>query len=302
METQISETIRAKEHERDQTPPIEVPMLQVQMVKSFLKLSSWFFPNLGARLSWRLFTTPLYRAKHKQTDELLEAVQRFSVPFKDGQLQGYAWGEEGKPTVLLVHGWESRGTALRSLVPSLLAQGYRIVTFDGPAHGDSPGKQTDLHDFGEGVKAVWGHVGHVKHLVAHSFGCPATVFMLARNPHLALDKMVFASGNSSLTYALGQLKEAIDVPKNIMERVKTLVEKKFSMTIEEMDIAKSADKVNVKNLLVIHDKEDDVVAFERAEEIAASWPNATLIATEGFGHFRLLKSPIVIERIAAFIG
>ena len=49
------------------------------------------------------------------------------------------------------------------------------------------------------------------------------------------------------------------------------------------------DQVDIEKALVIHDKEDGVVPFAAAERIAAAWPNATFIVTEGYGHFDMVK-------------
>ncbi|MFW6193451.1 MAG: alpha/beta hydrolase [Gemmatimonadota bacterium] len=57
----------------------------------------------------------------------------------------YAWGEEG-PTVLLVHGWSSHTGHMTGFVDPLLRRGFRVVAFDGPAHGRSPGARTDIFE------------------------------------------------------------------------------------------------------------------------------------------------------------
>jgi alpha-beta hydrolase superfamily lysophospholipase len=61
----------------------------------------------------------------------MEQAEVFEFMYKGKILKGYSWGT-GKRNV--VHGWESRGTALRSFVPVLLEKGFRVVAFDAPAH------------------------------------------------------------------------------------------------------------------------------------------------------------------------
>jgi hypothetical protein len=41
--------------------------------------------------------------------------------------------------ILLVHGWESRGTQLFGLIEGLVAKGYSVVAIDMPGHGHSKG-------------------------------------------------------------------------------------------------------------------------------------------------------------------
>ena len=77
------------------------------------------FPSLASKVAFRLFTTPRRRARHKSSDPILEKAEVFEFLYGEQMLKGYQWGSGGR-TVLLVHGWESRGTALRTFVPSLL--------------------------------------------------------------------------------------------------------------------------------------------------------------------------------------
>ena len=62
-----------------------------------------------------------------------------------------SWG--AGPTVLLVHGWNGRGAQLGAFAPALVKSGYRVVTFDTPAHGRSPGRATNLPEISEAIHA-----------------------------------------------------------------------------------------------------------------------------------------------------
>jgi hypothetical protein len=54
-------------------------------------------------------------------------------------------------------------------------------------------------------------------------------------------------------------------------------------------------------LLVVHDRSDREVSFANAEQLAQTWPNATLHATTGLGHRRILRDDDVIARAVAFV-
>ena len=53
--------------------------------------------------------------------------------------------------------------------------------------------------------------------------------------------------------------------------------------------------------LVLHDPEDDQVAFTQGQELARAWPSAGLIAKDGLGHSRILKDPDTIRVAVDFI-
>src|SRR5690349_395790 len=72
-----------------------------------------------------------------------EEVRATGTPLRlGGGLAATAWGEG--PPVLLVHGWAGRGTQLGEFVAPLVAAQRRVVALDAPAHGDSPGTQTNV--------------------------------------------------------------------------------------------------------------------------------------------------------------
>ena len=56
-------------------------------------------------------------------------------------------------TVLMVHGWNGRGAQLGAFAPELVHAGFRVVTFDTPAHGRSPGRATNLPEISEAIQA-----------------------------------------------------------------------------------------------------------------------------------------------------
>ena len=101
------------------------------------------FPRAATEYAYKLFATPRSRAKHWKTDAIIDSAVVSDLMFDNLKIKIYEWGT-GDKIVLLVHGWESRGTALRMFVNPLLKSGFKIVTFDAPAHGDSEGEILNL--------------------------------------------------------------------------------------------------------------------------------------------------------------
>jgi pimeloyl-ACP methyl ester carboxylesterase len=60
----------------------------------------------------------------------------------------WTWGARSKeaPAVLLAHGWGGHAAQMRAFAFPLLQAGYRVITYDQPAHGvseaSSPGCRT----------------------------------------------------------------------------------------------------------------------------------------------------------------
>jgi pimeloyl-ACP methyl ester carboxylesterase len=76
---------------------------------------------------------------------------------------------------------------------------------------------------------------------------------------------------------------------------------RYSMTLDELDVTRDAASLDVP-LLVVHDRDDRVVAFEEGERLASAAPHGELAPTTGLGHRAILRAPDVVERITGFLG
>lgn len=276
-------------------PPI------IKLVQLGFNTIGRLFPKKAAKIAFELFSTPRIRAKHKVSDPILESARLFEFLYGKQILKGYEWGS-GEKLVLLVHGWESRGTALRTFVPALVQEGYRVVAFDGPAHGNSDGKTTNLIHFAGGVLAAIRQAGKVYGIITHSFGGASTVFALSHlDPHLTVDKLVLIAVPDSMHKILDDVADVFKLPKTIKKYFFKLVEGRLKKSVKEVDVSLAYDKLQVKETMIVHDLMDAVVPFQNAENIYKNWENITLLVSEGYGHYRLMKNPDLIARVAKFI-
>ena len=286
-------------------PPVAAPQalnFRLRLLRMGFRTVGRVFPSMAAKLAFRIFSTPRLRAKHRQSDDIIERARVFELLFGGIFLKCYEWGNAAQPTILLIHGWESRGTALRSFVPDLLAKGFRVVTFDGPAHGDSGGKRTHLLNFAGAIKAIFQNIGEVEGVVAHSFGGSAVAYSMAYiAPSIRIKKLVLIAAPASVEKMFENYVQLIAAPSAVASELKKLGENRIQMPLANSDLIQTLGKINVSHTLLIHDREDDVVPFRNAEAIAARWEHIYLFATRGFGHFRLVKNPEVIAKVVDFL-
>jgi len=211
-------------------------------------------------------------------------------------MQVWSWGEG--PTVLLVHGWNGRATQLGSLVDPLVARGYRVVAFDAIGHGESVGSQSSLPELANCIRQVVEEVGGVFAIVAHSLGGAATTFALAYG--MQVERAVFIAPPADPREFLALFSSSLGIGEEVSSRVKTLVERRLGVPMEEMRASKIAPMMNTP-LLVIHDREDKEVPFQVGRVVASAWPGAELITTKGLGHQRILRDPAVMNAAVDFV-
>lgn len=281
--------------------PVTYPW-QLSVVRMGFGTVGRLFPGIAGKKAFQLFTTPRMRAKHRAPEPILAEARIFDILFGKYMLKCYEWGR-GARTVLLVHGWESRGTALRTFVPDLVEKGYRVVAMDGPAHGDSGGQRVDLRSFGEAVRTVIRRLNSVHGVITHSFGGAATVFALSElDRSIELEKLVLIGTPNRMENIFKATAKTFNLPPKAARHFRSLMEAKAGMPLSEASLSKLGLNAQVGDALVVHDTTDRSVSLEAARLIAEAWPHARLLITEGYGHYRLMKNPDVIRRVAEFVG
>lgn len=249
-------------------------------------------PSLTATVAAELFRTTRRSSAREGERDVLEGA----VGSRIAGMQLWSWGHG--PTVLLVHGWNGRATQLGSLVPPLVARGYRVVAFDARGHGDSDGKQSSLPEFANCIRQVVEELGGVYAIVAHSLGGAATTYALAYG--LRVERAVFISPPADPREFLKIFGAAIGINGEVRARVQQLVERRLGVPMEEMLAHGIAPKMRIP-LLVIHDRDDKEVPVGVGRGIAQHWPGAELLITNGLGHQRILRDPSVTDAAVGFI-
>lgn len=271
------------------------------VVRFLMGILTPIFPRLTAKIAFRIFRTPRTKAKHRVSDKTLEAAKINEILVGSNIIKVYEWGT-GDRNILLAHGWESRGTAMRSFVQPLLNQGFRVIAFDGPAHGNSTGKRTNILEFADTITAIINRLGGVEAVITHSFGgmCLTYASRLLM-PEVKIPKAVMVAVPSNFDDILLKIGETMNFADSVKKEVDKMV---FEIAGEypiDMHIPTAVDKTQIEDLLVVHDKKDPIVEFKFAEQIHEAWPNSQLIVTEGLGHYRIMKHPVVINRVVDFI-
>lgn len=282
--------------------PVSYPKIPLLFFKLLLNSFGRLFPSTFAQLAYHLFSSPRSKAKHKKSDELLDQVKHFEFIVDHKKLKGYEWGS-GDQIILLVHGWESRGTALRGFVPDLLKAGYRVVAFDGPAHGDSEGKYASVLNFGIAINALVEKLdGQIVSAITHSFGGACIVYTLAHiAPDLHLEKLVMISASASSKGVMTNYLNLIGAPSMVRKKWFEFIESKINVPIESVAVSTSRSKIKVSKAMIIHDELDMVTPIDEAKEIASNWEDSILVVTKGYGHFMLVKNPDLVDRVCKFI-
>jgi predicted alpha/beta hydrolase family esterase len=270
-----------------------------------LKVVRWGFPKLervapflARRYFIRIFFTPL-RYKVPPKDRKAETFATWSnIVVGGNKVQLYTWGT-GATYVLLVHGWAGRATQFRRFIKPFLAEGIRVVGFDGPAHGHSEGRRTSLPDFEECLKQIVAKEGKPRAIIAHSFGGVAALFSITRG--LPVTRVINIASPTIADEVIKTYLRAINGSWETGLYFKRYIQKTQGKPFEEFSALHFVSHFpkNI-HLLLIHDENDKEVEIKHAEALIGVFPHANLIRTRKLGHTRILKDDEVIRRCVTF--
>src|SRR5437763_766872 len=99
-------------------PPRPLP-LAVRAARAGFRVIAPYAPTLASSYAERLFLTARRHRRPGWEEQLLARAERFSIPHDGAMLPAWRWGD-GASTVLLVHGWEGRGSQLAKFAEPLV--------------------------------------------------------------------------------------------------------------------------------------------------------------------------------------
>jgi pimeloyl-ACP methyl ester carboxylesterase len=211
------------------------------------------------------------------------------------------WGEG--PAVYLLHGWGGRRGQFDAFVAPLVHKGHKVVALDAPGHGDSepgafgPGRGL-LTEFIAALRAAIAVHGPARGLVGHSLGGLAIAVALL--DELPAERVVLIAPAPDTPQYTVDFARALGFSEGVRQRFLRRLGKRVGRPMADFDVLARARETEVPTLpplLILHDRNDREVRFTDGAALAAAWPRAEFVLTEGLGHGRILRDPAVVERV-----
>lgn len=271
---------------------MKINMLKViRTITAVLEKTS---PALANKLAIKLFFSP--RASKQKLPEIPDLQQHWSDYVKtDGSTSKCRVYTAGSgPTVLLVHGWEGSAWSMSAIAKQLLDKNLRVVLFDLPAHGFSPGKKTNILEVSAIIQTLTAQEEDLLAIVSHSFGavCAGHAIKSGVTP----DHFVSIGAPTSMEFIVESFCSTIGASANSKKELINHIDGILQAPYKTESLTQVAKQFKL-NGLIIHDLNDRLVPYAQAKELLASWTGSKLFTTEKLGHNRTLINKDVIETI-----
>lgn len=257
-------------------------------------------PTIAANWAYRIwYSTRRFREsehdKRWRTQAQLQILEHAHE-----KIAVYRWGEQDRPVVLCMHGWNGRASQFATIIPALLKAGYQVVAFDAPGHGKSEGTSTNIFRIGEVLKTVAGQHSALEAIISHSFGGMVSAYAM-KHHGIPVQKLIMIASPVSTRYLLDIFAQSLCINQRVMQRLEKLIRHEFGDDVFERISAEQNLKNSELPILLIHDKQDTAVSWRNSERIVEAAANAVAIYTEGHGHRRLLRDKKLIKKMVHFI-
>lgn len=271
---------------------------QLTLIRRALRLTSGLSPRLAGR--WANFlwyrTHPMKVRPREQ--KLLDEAEGQTLDCDGTPVRCYAWG--AGPGVLLVHGWNGQAAQMTPIAAALVENGFRVVAFDAPAHGNSPGKRTELPVISHAILAIERQLGPFRAGITHSFGGMCLLYAIEQG--LKLERVACIAPPLDVSMLVDQFANTLQLDEKTLAVHRRLLENRFGEAIWTLfSMPRWAAQMRIPGL-IIHDEQDSYVDADNGKQIAAAWPDSELVLTSGLGHSKILKNRSVIDRLAAFLA
>ncbi len=294
----------------------------VKLFQSWFKFLEIVLPPIARKWSVKLFFTPMrfkrpYReeafqqkAKATKIAFQIDHTELYNLEYAKGRVLGRHFNESQDktfyiqyelgdgPLILLVHGWSGRGSQMGTIAEALVKQGFKIVTFDAYAHGNSPGKQTTVMELARIIKDIQQHFGTFEAIIGHSMGGIAAGIAIADG--VKSKQLVTMGSPTTFKYILESFCTIINASQKTQDYIKAFSEKYGRITTDSISLANRASSLKLPGL-IIHDKDDKEADYKQALLFDKMWPEGELFTTTGLGHSRILRDEKVIKKIITFV-
>ena len=276
----------------------------MQLSTTFLRLLinglAYVSQELSAKLSYPIWTKTARHPMPEKEKSVYESAIKKTIQVNGCNIMTYSWCiEERCPLILLLHGWNGRGTQLTGMIERLCENGYGVVSFDGKGHGLSDGNHTNLMELVAIVQMLQKEYGGFYAMIGHSFGVMVAVNSIYRG--VVCKKIIGISPPTDFNDLLYVFSNYLGLNKKARQALVDYVLKKLNIeSFESISITGIAPKLSMSCLL-IHDENDERVPLPQAQRAVEVWSGAKLHITQGLGHVRILHKPAVLNLCLEFL-
>jgi len=269
------------------------------LIRYSLNFLSFVLPTYAGKKAISVFSKVRKKEVKGKEQEFFDQSHSFTVPRPGEDISCYELGNPKGKLLFLVHGWESNPGCFTQFLPHLSS--YRIIAFTLPSHAHKKETHTNMYECKDAFKLVLDFISPKEefHVVAHSLGSSVTAFALSETNY-KVDKLVFLSANNDIVQVFEDFQKLLGFNDRVFRLIAERIEHIAGDKLEEMKVEDRLSRVKFNELLLIHDRFDKIIPFEKSETLSKKFSNSKLIPFQRIGHYRMLWNDKVLKEVLDF--
>ena len=271
--------------------------LKLRILFTLIKIFQNILPKLAGYLSSILWFSPLGKGASAIAVKLAETSERILI---EG-ITVHSWGSQtSKPTIILVHGWGGRWDQFGNMIPFLVQNGYRVITFDLPAHGETKGFSTSIPEWLPFFRKLSQNLDSRPIYICHSFGLMAISYAY-RHDHLPAAAIIAINLPSNFHFLIEQFANKLKLNQRTIKFLMQYIKKRVGARVEEdvtVPFRKLKDQIP---LFMIADQNDREVPYSHHAETLEVLKDR-FVTTQNLGHSRILQDPENLKNILRILA
>ncbi|HMG15396.1 MAG TPA: alpha/beta hydrolase, partial [Saprospiraceae bacterium] len=120
-------------------------------------------------------------------------------------------------------------------------------------------------------------------------------------PGFHINKAIMLAQPATTRLALEGMYRLLDLNNSIKPGIENVIKEVSGYTVDNLSVANLSRQFKDTKGLLFHDENDNLVPLSVAKEVVENWKSSQLYITKGLGHYRLIKSKEVIDKIVEWL-
>ncbi|MFT4753841.1 MAG: pimeloyl-ACP methyl ester carboxylesterase [Salibacteraceae bacterium] len=273
-----------------------------QFIKPYFKTLSVISPNLAAKSAFEMFKKVRKKEIRTREKPFYEESISYKIPYKNEDIDCYAFGNPTDNIVVLVHGWDSNVGSMYKFIQPLLTQNKYIIGFNLPGHAFYTGSKTHLFEAKESFKVFMQSLpkGRKIDVISHSFGSAVTAFGLSEMD-LKVNKLLFLTSPNRIEDIFIDYKNFIGLGEKAFINLKERAHHVLNEPLNVVNVETRLNLVDFHHLYLLHDRLDKIIPYTNSVKINESINKSTLISFHKLGHYKMLWNDELINKAMAIL-
>ncbi len=260
-------------------------------------------PARAAESAFNLFCTPYSGKPKRKAPPIFQKATIAELVLNKMKIKGFQWIPQhpNHKKILICHGFDSSCYKFEKYIISLLHEGFEVMAFDAPGHGQSDGKTINALLYTDTILEIQKQFGSFNGIIGHSLGALA-VSLAAEQMEKSPDKIVLIAPATETTTAIAHFYKFLPLQNKTREAFEALIFQIGGKPLEWFSVTRAIQNI-ASDIFWIHDKDDFICPFE--DTLAAqdlNLPQINFLVTEGLGHSKIYHDQKVHTSIIKFLS